>query len=84
PPKSSSSASEARLRLQVPGVGNVQKTFAAEATLFEVAQSIESEHGVTVAKLEMTFPRKVFEGAMDFGKTLREAGLVPSAVLRVL
>ncbi len=81
-PKPSTSHNEARLRFQLPS-GNAQKTFEADATLFEVAQAIETEHGITVTKFEMTFPRKVFEGSTDFSKTLREAGLVPSAVLRV-
>jgi len=30
-----------------------------------------------------TYPKKVYSGALDFGKTLKEAGLVPSAVLIV-
>ncbi|KAI9729915.1 MAG: hypothetical protein M1818_008355 [Claussenomyces sp. TS43310] len=72
---------EARLRLQTP-TGNKMKTFPADATLFEVAQALESE-GTPVGSFTMTFPKKVFEGAVDFGKTLKEAGLVPSAVLIV-
>jgi UBX domain-containing protein 1/4 len=56
------------------------KTLPAETTLFEVAQQIQSENGVTVNKFVMNFPRKVFEG-VDLGKTLKEAGLVPSAAL---
>lgn len=74
-------ATETRLRLQTPG-GNKMKTFSVDATLFEVAQQLESE-GTLVSSFTMTFPRKVFEGAVDFGKTLKEAGLVPSAVLIV-
>lgn len=74
-------ATEARLRLQTAG-GNVMKTFPVDTTLFEVASALEAE-GVPVASFTMTFPRKVFEGAVDFGKTLKEAGLVPSAVLIV-
>ncbi|KAL8409638.1 hypothetical protein RB594_007913 [Gaeumannomyces avenae] len=73
---------EARLRLQLPSGGSVQKTFPAEATLFEVAQALQADDGVPlVESFTLTFPRKVFEGDMDFSKTLREAGLVPSAVL---
>ncbi|CAK7205025.1 hypothetical protein SEUCBS139899_007789 [Sporothrix eucalyptigena] len=79
---SSSSASQARLRLQLP-TGNVQKTFDAEATLFEVAQALEADDGFKANKFELTFPRKTFEGATDMSKTLRELGLTPSAVLRV-
>ncbi|KLU89972.1 hypothetical protein MAPG_08939 [Magnaporthiopsis poae ATCC 64411] len=75
---------EARLRLQLPTGGNVQKTFPAETTLFEVAQALQADDGVPlVSSFALTFPRKVFEGDVDFSKTLREAGLVPSAVLIV-
>lgn len=80
--KPAATHTEARLRLQT-SAGNVQKTFPAETTLFEVAQSIEAENGCPVESFTMTFPKKVFQGSVDFGKTLREAGLVPSAVLIV-
>ncbi|KAI2473244.1 ubiquitin-related domain-containing protein [Annulohypoxylon bovei var. microspora] len=73
---------EARLRLQTSG-GNVMKTFPAETTLFEVAQLLESENGLTITKFIQNFPRKIFEGNLDLGKTLKEAGLVPSAALIV-
>lgn len=58
------------------------KTFPAETTLFEVAEALKAE-GNNVSSFTMNFPRKVFEGAVDFGKTLKEAGLVPSAALIV-
>ncbi|KAL7622968.1 hypothetical protein AAE478_006647 [Parahypoxylon ruwenzoriense] len=73
---------EARLRLQTAN-GNVMKTLPADTTLFEVAQLLESENGLTVTKFVQNFPRKVFEGNLDLGKTLKEAGLVPSAALIV-
>ncbi|KAI1081209.1 ubiquitin-related domain-containing protein [Whalleya microplaca] len=73
---------EARLRLQTSG-GNVMKTLPADTTLFEVAQLLEAEKGLTVTKFVQNFPRKVFEGTLDLGKTLKEAGLVPSAALIV-
>ncbi|KAI0851269.1 ubiquitin-related domain-containing protein [Daldinia vernicosa] len=73
---------EARLRLQTSN-GNVMKTFPADTTLFEVKQMLESENGLTVTKFVQNFPRKVFEGNLDLGKTLKEAGLVPSAALIV-
>ncbi|KAI0134405.1 ubiquitin-related domain-containing protein [Xylariales sp. AK1849] len=72
---------EARLRLQLSS-GNVMKTLPADTTLFELAEMLKSESGVTVNKFVMNFPRKVFE-AVDFGNTLKEAGLVPSAALIV-
>lgn len=59
------------------------KTFPADTTLFEVAQVLESENGLTVSKFIQNFPRKIFEGNLDLGKTLKEAGMVPSAVLVV-
>ncbi|KAF4625110.1 hypothetical protein G7Y89_g13060 [Cudoniella acicularis] len=74
---------EARLRLQMAS-GTVMKNFGAETTLFEVAQAIEADGNPAVESFTMTFPRKVFSsGTVDFGKTLKEAGLVPSAVLIV-
>jgi len=79
-PKPAAAHTEARLRLQTPS-RNFQKTFPADTTLFEVAQTLEQETGNVVESFTMTFPRKVFQGSLDFGKTLKEAGLVPSAVL---
>jgi hypothetical protein len=74
---------EARLRLQTAG-GVVMKTFPVETTLFEVAQALEGDNGgVPVESFTMTYPKKTFSGSVDFGKTLKEAGLVPSAVLIV-
>jgi hypothetical protein len=74
---------EARLRLQTAG-GVVMKTFPVDTTLFEVAQSLEGENGgVPVESFTTTYPKKTLTGSVDFGKTLKEAGLVPSAVLIV-
>lgn len=73
---------EARLRLQTDG-GNITKTLPAETTLFELAQQLQSETGNAVSSFTTTFPRKTFEGDLDFSKTLKEAGLVPSSVLIV-
>lgn len=81
-PKKTVDHTEARLKLQT-SEGPVMKTLPAETTLFELAQVVEKETGVAVTSFSMTFPRKTFEGAIDFGKTLKEAGLVPSAVLNV-
>ncbi|KIL96613.1 hypothetical protein FAVG1_01357 [Fusarium avenaceum] len=80
--KPKSNHNEARLRLQTDG-GNITKTLPAETTLFELAQQLQSETGNAVSSFTMTFPRKTFEGDVDFSKTLKEAGLVPSAVLIV-
>ena len=75
-------ATETRLRLQAPH-GTFQKTYPVETTLFEVAQAIEAEGGAPVESFTMTYPKKTFAGSVDMGKTLKEAGLVPSAVLIV-
>ncbi|KAI0455877.1 ubiquitin-related domain-containing protein [Xylaria acuta] len=82
PARPAANHNETRLRLQTSG-GNVMKTLPVETTLFEVAQMLEAENGLTVSKFVQNFPRKVFEGNLDFGKTLKEAGLVPSAALIV-
>ncbi len=82
PSRPAATHNEARLRLQTPG-GNIMKTLPAETTLFEVAQIVEAENGSVVTKFVQNFPRKVFEGNLDFGKTLKEAGLIPSAALIV-
>ena len=74
--------SEARLRLQTPS-GNIIKTLPAETTLFELAQMVQAETGQAVTSFSTTFPRKVFQGDMDMSKTLKEAGMVPSAALVV-
>jgi len=81
-PRAAANHSEARLRLQTSG-GNVMKTLPAETTLFEVAQMLQGENGITVTKFIMNFPKKVYEGHLDFGKTLKEAGLTPNAALIV-
>ncbi|KAI1751289.1 ubiquitin-related domain-containing protein [Xylaria castorea] len=82
PARPAANHNETRLRLQTSD-GNVMKTLPVETTLFEVAQMLEAENGLAVSKFVQNFPRKVFEGNLDFGKTLKEAGLVPSAALIV-
>ncbi|KAJ8059833.1 hypothetical protein OCU04_011463 [Sclerotinia nivalis] len=72
---------ESRLRLQT-AFGTLTKTYPVDTTLFEISQQLEAELG-TVSSFTMTFPKKTFEGPVDFGKTLKEAGLIPSAVLIV-
>lgn len=81
PKASSANHSEARLRLQTPG-GNVMKTFPASTTLFEVAHALAEESGTEASSFTQNFPRKVYDKT-DFGMTLKEAGLVPSAALIV-
>jgi len=76
---SSSSAANARLRIQTKS-GNLIKTYPSETTLMEVAQAVAEETGVAVNSFSITFPRKTFD-SVDFGQTLAEAGLAPSAVI---
>lgn len=78
--KPASAYTEARLALQTP-TGRVMKTFPVETTLFEVAHALE-ETGLQVNSFTQNFPKKVFDKT-DFGMTLKEAGMVPSAALIV-
>lgn len=80
-PKTAGNYTEARLRLQT-SAGTVQKTFPVDTTLFEVAQALSEEPGVQVFEFVQNFPKKVYDSS-DFGQTLKEAGLVPSAALVV-
>lgn len=79
--KAASEYTEARLRIQT-SMGTVQKSVAADMTLFEVAHTVAEEKGVEVESLATTFPKKTWEKT-DFGQTVREAGWVPSAVIVV-
>lgn len=76
--KPASAYTEARLALQTAG-GRVMKTFPVETTLFEVAHALEQD-GTTVNTFMTTFPKKTYDRS-DFGMTLKEAGMVPSAAL---
>ena len=79
--KPASAYTETRLRLQTPS-GNIQRSFSVDATLFEVASIVTQESGVEVESFTQNFPRKVFD-SVDFGASLKELGLVPSASLIV-
>lgn len=81
PKKSAAEYKETRLRLQTPG-GTITKSFPVETTLFEVAHAIAAENGTEVQSFTTTFPKKTFDST-DFGQTLKEAGMVPSAALIV-
>lgn len=80
PKKPPSERNEARLRLQTTA-GNVMKTLPADTTLFEVAHMLQEETGSEVTSFTINFPKKTFQGPMDFAMTLKEAGFVPSAAL---
>ena len=79
--KPASAYTETRLRLQLP-TGNIQKTFSVDTTLFEVASTVTQDSGFEVGTFTQNFPKKVFD-AVDFGASLKELGLVPSASLIV-
>ena len=79
--KPASAYTETRLRLQTPS-GNVMKSFPVETTLFEVAAALNSESGVQAQSFVQNFPKKTFD-QVDFGATLKELGLIPSASLIV-
>jgi len=80
-PKSASDYTEARLRLTTP-TGMLTKTLPVETTLFELASIVENESGQAVSFFTTNFPKKTFKQE-DFGQTLKEAGMVPSAALIV-
>ncbi|KAI9701595.1 MAG: hypothetical protein M1836_001651 [Candelina mexicana] len=77
--KSASAYIESRLRLQTSS-GTVQKSFPVDTTLFEVAAAIGQDTGVEVQTFTQNYPKKVYDHT-DWGLTLKEAGLIPSAVL---
>ena len=79
--KPSSAYTEARLRFQLPTT-TITKNFPVDTSLFEVASAINQEVGFEVASFTQNFPKKTFD-AVDFGATLKELGLVPSASLIV-
>lgn len=79
--KPAAAYTETRMRLQTP-TGNIQKSFPVDTTLFEVASAISQESGLDVSSFTQNFPRKVFD-SVDFGASLKELGLVPSASLIV-
>jgi hypothetical protein len=70
---------ETRLRLQAPS-GTVMKSFPVDTTLSEVASAVTEELGFETSSFTTNFPKKTF-GATEFGMTLKEAGMVPSAAL---
>ncbi|KAK3055305.1 hypothetical protein LTR09_003858 [Extremus antarcticus] len=72
---------EARLKFTMPG-GSWMHNFPVETTLFEVAHALQEESGMEATSFTQSFPKKVYDKG-DFGMTLKEAGLVPSAALIV-
>ena len=79
--KPASAYTETRLRFQTAS-GNIQRSFPVETTLFEVASAVSQDTGTEVQSFVQNFPKKVFD-AVDFGASLKELGLIPSASLIV-
>ena len=77
--KPASEYKETRLRVTTDN-GNAMKSFNVDTTLFEVAAQVGEEKGLQINALVQNFPKKTFDQT-DFGMTLKEAGLVPSAAL---
>ena len=70
------------MRFQTAQAGNVMKSFSVDTTLFEVVEALRAESGVEAQSFTQSFPKRVFD-SVDFGSTLKELGLVPSASLIV-
>lgn len=76
------SPGDVRLKLVVQGKA-VMKRFGPETTLFEVAEDLKKDGAIeTVNKFVFKLANKSFDN-VDFGQTLAEAGLAPSAILSV-
>ncbi|KAK9469843.1 hypothetical protein V1512DRAFT_219446 [Lipomyces arxii] len=73
---------ESRLQIRVDGMPPIVKTYPLATTLYEVAHSLQAETGISVdaASFVTTFPTKRY-GAEDMGMTLKEAGLLNTAVM---
>ncbi|CAG8779427.1 7139_t:CDS:2, partial [Acaulospora morrowiae] len=70
---------EARLQIRRPDGQPITHTFQSTDTL-QVVYDHVSPQVIGPFQLATTFPRKIF-GDPEMGKTLKELGLVPSAVL---
>ncbi|CAG8496181.1 8911_t:CDS:2 [Acaulospora morrowiae] len=70
---------EARLQIRRPDGQPITHTFQSTDTL-QVVYDHVTPHIIGPFQLATTFPRRIF-GNSEMGKTLKELGLVPSAVL---
>ncbi|KAK9456203.1 hypothetical protein V1511DRAFT_496833 [Dipodascopsis uninucleata] len=73
---------ESRLQIRVDGIPPIVKTFPVGTTLFEVAHAVQDETSIpaTGACFLTTFPTKRY-GPEDFGMTIKEAGLINTAIM---
>lgn len=74
---------EAKLRLQTPDMV-FHRTFLAHHTLAEVAAFVNQEAGIVTARFETALPLRQVFLPDSFHRTLDEAGMVPSAAVRVV
>ncbi|KAK9242556.1 hypothetical protein V1506DRAFT_547145 [Lipomyces tetrasporus] len=81
-PKPRKEYTESRLQIRIDGQPPVVKTFSLDATLFEVAHSVQEQSGIppTTAAFVTTFPTKRF-GPEDMGMTVKEVGFINTAVM---
>ncbi|KAK9236511.1 hypothetical protein V1525DRAFT_406795 [Lipomyces kononenkoae] len=81
-PKQKKEYTESRLQIRVDGQPPVVKTFPLDATLFEVAHSVQDHSGIppTSAAFVTTFPTRRF-GPEDMGMTVKEVGFINTAVM---
>lgn len=76
------SPGDVRLKLMIGG-RPVMKRYGPETTLFEVVEDLKSDSIVeSVSSFTFKLANKKFSD-VDFGQTLSEAGLAPSAILNV-
>lgn len=81
-PRQKKEYTESRLQIRIDGQAPVVKTFPVETTLFEVAHAVQNVSDISPDSTVFvtTFPTKKF-GAEDMGMTLKEAGLINTAVM---
>ena len=76
------SPGDVRLKLMIQGKA-VMKRYGPETTLFEVVEDLKNDGtAASVSSFQFKLANKSFD-SVDFGQTLTEAGLAPSAILNV-
>ncbi|KAI9801355.1 MAG: hypothetical protein M1825_003334 [Sarcosagium campestre] len=80
--KPASEYTESRLRLQTPS-GTVQRSFPVSTTLGELAHIVQQETGFDPETFVQNFPKKLYNRDVDFAKTIKDVGWVPSGAVIV-
>jgi hypothetical protein len=76
-----SAPAETRLKLWVVGLdGSLEKRFSVDAELSDVTAAVYQKKRVSVASFRTSYLGKAWEET-DFGLTLKDTTLVPSAVV---